>query len=335
MSSTGTRLVLSAANVADYLRGRGVLPAGAEARVAPLSGGISNVVLRVDWAEGSVVVKQSLPALRVEERWEFDPARIVVERKCMVALGTLLPAGAVPAVIDADDRELVLTMSCAPDGGVVWKDALLRGELDPAVARRAGELLGRVHAGSAGDEALAESFDDLMPLVEGRIAPYHRTAARAHPDLAALIEADAERLMTQRRALVLGDYSPKNLISYPDRLLVLDFEVAHWGDPAFDAAFMLTHLALKAVHLRERHAEYLAAARAVWDAYSSVAGAAGAYEADVVNELGVLLICRVDGMSRAEYLDEPSRALVRELGRTVLTGDERSLAVLDLIGERI
>ena len=46
-----------------------------------------------------------------------------------------------------------------------------------------------------------------------------------------------------------GDYAPKNLIVYQNRVMVLDFEVAHWGDPSFDSAFMLTHLIAKAVRL--------------------------------------------------------------------------------------
>jgi 5-methylthioribose kinase len=325
-----TRLELSPSNAGAYLRKRGILPVGVRARAIPLSGGISNVVLRVDWDGGAVVVKQSLPVLRVEELWEFDPARIVVERECMAALAELLPAGCVPEVLDADDEQCAFTMSCAPEGGMVWKNALLRGEVDHDVARRAGALLARVHANSAADPLLAERFADLMPLVQGRIAPYHHTAAGAHPDFASLIEADAERLLTERRALVLGDYSPKNLIAYPDRLLLLDFEVAHWGDPAFDAAFLITHLVLKAVH---RTGDYLSAARTFWNAYLSAGG--NAREADVALELSVLLLCRVDGKSKAEYLDEAGRSFVRDLACDLLAEDERSLAVLYSIEERI
>ena len=43
------------------------------------------------WSDRAVVVKQSLPMLRVEEVWEFDPRRILVECDCMRILGDLLP----------------------------------------------------------------------------------------------------------------------------------------------------------------------------------------------------------------------------------------------------
>lgn len=327
--------MLSTANVIGYLRARGVLPEDVAADVAELPGGISNTVLRVQWPGGAVVVKQSRATLRVAEVWQFDRRRILAESRCMRALGAILPAGTVPEVIDTDERELAFTMTCVPSGGVVWKDALLSGQVDLLAARRAGQLLAQVHRGSAGHGQLADQFADLMPLIEGRIDPYHLRAAEMHPDLAPLIEADIERLVNRRRALVLGDFSPKNLVVYPDRVLALDFEVAHWGDPAFDTAFMLTHLVAKAVH-RRAAAAYLSAARVFWEAYQADAGSAGATEADTVTELGVLLLCRVDGKSSLEYFDADDRALVRALSRTLIRARESVLeSVLDAVAGRL
>jgi len=67
--------LLDPSSLPGYLRSCGVAPDGPEIIVTALSGGISNVVLRADWSGGGVVVKQSLPRLRVEADWEFDRAR--------------------------------------------------------------------------------------------------------------------------------------------------------------------------------------------------------------------------------------------------------------------
>jgi 5-methylthioribose kinase len=328
---------LTEARAPEYLRTLGVAPAEGPIAIAALSGGISNVVLRATWAGGDIVVKQSLPELRVAERWSFDRARILVERDCMDALGRLLPAGSVPSVVFSDDDNYIFAMTCAPAGGTVWKDALMAGEVDPEAARRAGALLAAVHREAADDDAIRRRFDDLMPLVQGRVDPYHRTAAAVNPDLAAAIEADVARLMEDRRTLVLGDFAPKNLIIYPGSVLALDFEVAHWGDPAFDVAFMLSHLILKACRLPGRAPAYLDAARAFTQAYAAQAGAVGAEDHAVVSEAGCLLVCRVDGKSKAEYLtDEPVRAFVRALGTELLLGGEpRVAAALDMVSERV
>lgn len=317
---------MSSASVGAYLRERRVIPPRAEPTVRELSGGISNTVLGVEWSGGAVVLKQSLPKLRVAVDWEFDPRRIIAEAECMAALADLVAEGEVPTLLDLDRERLAFTMSHAPTGGTVWKEALLAGTVDAEVARRAGVLLGAIHREAAARARdLAGRFADLMPLLQGRIDPYHRTAARAHPDLAPAIERDIARLTSQRRTLVLGDYSPKNLIVYPDRVLALDFEVAHWGDPAFDTGFMLTHLVAKAIHLPSSATTLLTAARAFWAAYVDAAGEVGAAESDTATELSMLLLCRVDGKSVLEYLTAQERAQTRCLARELIVGGAADL----------
>ncbi len=110
--------------------------------------------------------------------------------------------------------------------------------------------------------------------------------------------------------------------------MVLDFEVAHWGDPSFDSAFMLTHLIAKAVHVPQNSRSYLDAARRFWSTYSEAAGEAGAAEHDTATELAVLLLCRVDGKSKLEYLSDSNRAVIRELARDLIGTGERDLAAL-------
>lgn len=309
---------LTVDNAEAYLCERNLLPPEACARVTELGGGISNTVLLVEHAAGAVVLKQSLARLRVADDWVFDRRRLLVEANCMEVLGRIVGAAEVPEMLDLDRGNLIFAMTAAPSGGAVWKSALLQGEVDLRVARRAGELLGRIHRCAAADLALASAFSDLMPLLEGRIDPYHRAAAAVHPDLRGHIVRDIARLTEQRRTLVLGDYSPKNLIVYSDRVLALDFEAAHWGDPAFDTAFMITHLVAKAVHLPKRRSEFLAAAREFFAAYSAAAGEAAATMADTTTELGVLLLCRVDGKSKLEYLSDAEREGVRGLARKLI-----------------
>ena len=322
-SVVGGNQVLDPRSLPAFLRGRGVVPGAADVRVRSLAGGVSNIVLRADWSGGCIVVKQSLPRLRVEADWEFDRARIFVERQCMDVLADLMP-GTAPSVMLVDDARFVLGMSCLPAGGVVWKDAHMAGDLDAGRTTAAAQLLGRLQARSAGDPRLALRFDDLMPLLQGRIDPYHRTAAAAHPDLAGRIEAEVQRLLTTRSVLVHGDFSPKNLVSYGERMMMLDFEVAHWGDPAFDPAFLLSHLILGSAHHENLADPFVDEAVRFWRTYRSSAGAAAGGEAAVVAELGCLLLARIDGKSPVEYLTQPrKREAVRRYARALLL-DERS-----------
>lgn len=311
------------------LRERDLAPAGVALAVEPLGGGISNDVWRVTWDGGCLVVKQALPFLRVEEVWAYDVGRSGVEHRALSAITRLVGAGAAPEVVYADDEHHWFAMTCAPEGGRQWKELLLAGEIDLRDGYRAGDLLGRIHAASAADPVIAEEFADPTTMVQGRIDPYHRFTAARHPELAPLIEAEVDRLLATRRALVLGDYAPKNLIAYPDRMLVLDVEVAHWGDPVFDVAFCVNHLCLKALHLPKHRALLCATARGIVGAYAEAAPAL-VDDRGTIAELGILMVARVDGKSPAEYLDDRSRGLARAIGASLLT--DPPATVHDAIG---
>jgi len=328
-------LDISLANVEGYLRDSGHIDGEQKVAYEMLGGGISNTVVKVTLARDCFVVKQSLPRLRVAQEWNFDRRRIFVERDCMAALGQLLPSGSAPSVRFSDERNFVLGMSCAPGGGENWKDALLRGRTDPDTASRAADLLALIHCESHARPELLDSFSDQSLFIQGRIDPYHRTAAILHPDLEPAIAAEVDRILSIRQVLVHGDYSPKNIVVYPDNILILDFEVAHYGDPAFDVAFCLTHLILKAAHSAPRHQPYLACAHRFWETYRLGVGTAfdPGLDSAVVAELGCLLLARIDGKSKIEYItDESTQDFVRRLARhLLLTPPEDPVAAIDWV----
>jgi 5-methylthioribose kinase len=316
---------LTAAGVTDFLVAAGLLEEAALVTVEELGGGISNVVLRVSAPELCLVVKQSRPKLRVRADWPFDQRGTLVERDCLTLLGRLVP-GAVPEMLQCDEASFTLVMSCVSPGGVLWKDDLLRRRVDPAVAGRAGELLGRTHRLAAGDAAARERFADQSVLVQGRTDPYHVAAAALHPELAPTIEAEVERMLATQRTLTLGDYSPKNIFVYPDSVVAIDFEVAHWGDPGFDVAFSLTHLGLKAVRFGELADRHLAGAHRFWQEYRSQGADELCDEEGLVRELGCLLLARIDGKSPVEYVeDERTKDAVRALAARLIAGPRRTV----------
>jgi 5-methylthioribose kinase len=326
-------------NARQYLADRGFIPAGSEPGIEPLGWGISNVVMKVTLVDECFVFKQALPKLRVKDDWPFDRTRIFIERDCMAYLGRMLPPGSVPAVRFSDDENYVLGMSCAPPGGVLWKQALLEGQIDRTVAERVGVLLAQIHNGAAADSYTRERFSNNQNFIEGRVDPYFWTAAKANPDLAPVIDAEVQRLLGNRLTLVHGDYSPKNVFVYSNHVYLLDFEVAHLGDPAFDSAFCLNHLILKAIKFPERSRDYLAPAGTFWHAYAEwlAPGLDPQIEATTIRELGCLLLARIDGKSRIEYItDEPTRGFARNLAREILLSSETSLdALLALVQRRI
>jgi aminoglycoside phosphotransferase (APT) family kinase protein len=327
-STVNPSALLDADDLPSYLRAGGLAPANAQITVTPMGGGISGVVLHARWDSGEVVVKQPMAALAVEDDWPFNRERALIERDCMLLIAERIP-GAAPSVLFCDEQRLVLGMTAAPEGGVVWRDEHDAGVANPQRTELAAGLLARLHGFTAYDDRVRRTFAAQWPLIEGRIEPYHRTVALRHPDLAERIDEEVERLLATRRCLVHGDFSPKNLIAYPDRMVMLDFEVAHWGDPAFDVAFLLALVMLDGI--RHRSQAFFDEAVRFWELYQRDAGPAAAESRDVIAELGCIMLARIDGKSRLASLDERSADRGRERARALLT-DLRDASLEEALG---
>ena len=292
--------------------------------ITPLSGGVSSDIARVDLPGRSICVKFALPKLRVAAEWRAPVRRNAAEYAWLEVAGRLAP-GAAPALLgrDAEAGGFAMALVEAP----VWKAALLAGAPAQPVAAAVGTVLGRIHAGSSSrgfDGHRFANADDFHAL---RIEPYLLHTARAHPDRAGVLEGMAGALYRADRVLIHGDVSPKNILLAPAGPCLLDGECATMGDPAFDPAFCLSHLVLKAVHMPALAGDRLAAARALWRGYAAHVHweAPEAVEARTARLLPALMLARVDGKSPVEYLTEASRDRVRRLARVMLVAPPRTL----------
>ena len=304
--------------VVPYLVERAILPAGSEARVAELPGGVSSTVLEVRAGSTDVVVKQALGRLRVDEEWLASTSRIAAEARALELAGAVLP-GAVPAVLDVDVGAGVLTIERAPRAWRVWKSDLLDGRADPSVAERLGTVLATWHERTT-DPFLHAGFEDRQVFFQLRVDPFHRVVAERLPEVREQVEAVVAAMLDTTRCIVHGDFTPKNILVGDGRSWVIDWEVVHLGDPSFDLGSMLCHLMLKAVHLPASAPQFANCAQALLGAYSEVSpiGALPGGEAHLVGQVGCLLLARVVGKSPAGYLTPDQRTDVLRSGIEVL-----------------
>jgi aminoglycoside phosphotransferase (APT) family kinase protein len=268
-----------------------------------LTGGVSSDIHLVEDGGRRFVVKQALARLKVRDAWYADPARNRIEQDFLRIAAELVP-GAVPRVLHADPEEAWFAMEFLGEDWVNWKEDLLAGRVHPVRARVAGGALGRLHGQTWKDAVIRKRFSTLRNFTELRIEPYLLTTAERLPAAREFLHREADHLGRAELALVHGDFSPKNLMFRNDRIQVLDAEVAWFGDPAFDCAFFLTHLHLKAVFLPERADALLGLVPVFWDAYRSELGsrADASLESRVVRLLVGILLARVHGKSPVEYL---------------------------------
>jgi 5-methylthioribose kinase len=281
------------------------------------AGGVSSDLALVDGPDGAYVVKAARPRLKVRADWRSDPRRAMIEAAALETMADVLGEACVPRVLWSDAKSHRFAMSLVPARFRNWKTLLVEGETDPATARRAGELLGQLHRRTAGRDDLAKRFDDRTFLVELRIEPFFRRVAERNPDLAAAIEEMVERMLSTRLCLVHGDYSPKNMLVDGAAVVLLDAEVAHWGDPRFDVAFCLSHLLLGTICFPAFAGVRTVATTAFLDAYAREG--LPVLDGDLMRQTGCLMLARVDGDSPLDYIDDPVHAAtVRRIARKLI-----------------
>jgi 5-methylthioribose kinase len=306
----------------------GVGRPGVEPNVRLLSGGVSANIFVVELEGRAVCVKQALPQLKVSREWLAPVSRVFAEIEWLRTAATVIP-GHVPGVLAVDERNGAFIMEYLPSGKYPnWKVDLLAGRVDPRVGAQVGDLLGRMHFGTSRDPDIAHRFAYGANFFALRLDPYLLECARAHPDLAPQLIRLVHATQTNCYAVVHGDVSPKNVLLGCGGAVLLDAECACYGDPAFDLAFLLNHILLKAVHLPQVAAECSAMFDSIVTAYRAYVRweEPEVFEARVAALLPGLLLARVDGKSPVEYLDERQRALVRSVAQTMLSQPHGRLA---------
>ena len=301
-----------------YLRSSGHIRFDEEPAICVLAGGVSNRTVLVERPEvgEAWVVKQALPKLRVAVDWFSDPERIHREALGLRWLSELAPPGTITPLVFEDRDNHLLAMEAVPKPHENWKTMLLGGRLEKDYVEQFGRLLGTVHRGGYERREESESaFGDRSFFESLRLEPYYGYTAEQVPDAADFLRALVEETRARRDTLVHGDYSPKNILVREGRLVLLDHKVIHFGEPAFDLGFSLTHFLSKAHHLRDMREDFADAARFYWATYREVVEelpwAVDIEQRAVRHTLGCLL-ARVAGRSPLEYLDESERARQRE-----------------------
>jgi hypothetical protein len=297
----------------DLVADIGLADPGDVRAATPLTGGVASDIALVDLGARKVCVKFALGKLKVAEDWRAPVHRNRAEYAWLEFARFVVPENALELFGRSEALNGFAMEHVTGDGVYLWKSALLAEAPDWGEAEAVGQALGRIHAASARpgfDRAPFGNRDDFHAL---RLEPYLVFTAGRHPQVADRLNDLVADLYAAETALVHGDVSPKNILMRGGAPVLLDAECATMGDPAFDVAFCLNHLALKALHLPGSRTDLLRRAGSFMTTYVEHVDwePPATLDARVAVLLPALMLARVDGKSPVEYLDEGERSRVR------------------------
>jgi 5-methylthioribose kinase len=317
---------LCEADLPGYLAELGLLTPGEPACVEPAGDGNINWVRRVRSLarERSFVVKQARPALERFPEYRVSTQRIEFEARWYQSAARFDRGRVCPRVYHFDAQRKALVLEDLA-GAELLTDLLARGGDATAVAAGLGGFLGEMHAGTR-DPALAGRFANsemralhgehifALPFRESGfpLSPAVAKRARAltaEADLLRRIEAAYDRYRGLALALVHGDVQPSNVLVAASGPKLLDAEIAHMGDPAFDVGQLTGHLWLRALARGDAQAA-APAVSALWSSYSAASGGALDFAfSDALAHAGIEMLRRVLGAARIPEVSRDEIAL--------------------------
>ncbi len=323
------QLRLGERQLPGYLVRRGIVADAAGMAVERAGDGNINWVRRARAADGrSWIVKQARPALERFPEYHASTERIVFEHRYHERASKLPEGEICPKIVDFDECERVLVMEDL-GGAERLDEALARGADVSAPVAALGRFLGAVH-GSTREPGLAERFrnhemqrlhgDHIfeLPLRQNDfpLPPALRVAAdRLREDAGIRTVADRlyARYLEPRGALVHGDVQAGNVLlagqegSLPK---LLDAEIAHVGDPAFDVGILVAHLWLPTLAQGGPGEPAAALVASAWTAYCHrLDGALDVPFSQVARYAGVEMLRRTIGAARIDAAATPEVGL--------------------------
>jgi 5-methylthioribose kinase len=311
----------------SYLLSNNIIGEEETVQITRLKGGVSNRTLKVDFGIQSWVVKQALNKLRVSGDWFSAPERIFHEAATMRWLHQNLP-GTSPELIFEDQANYLLAMQAIPAPFINLKSHLLTEQPELIFLQQAGTMLGRIHQLGKDAQQLPELLLNTNFFNSLRVRPYYQQVIRTIPKTEAFFNKLIKETRIHGYTLTHGDFSPKNLLVKDEQLILLDHEVAHYGDGTFDIGFFITHLLAKSIYRPKlRDLFHQGIERFVVGYKEETHLDIPKEQRAVAHTIGCLL-ARVCGLSPLEYLDPTQQQLQKLVALKLLEHPPKHLNAL-------
>ena len=278
-------------------------------------------------------IKRALAKLTVKEDWYAPVDRSNFEAIYFKYCKKIAPNN-FPKVLGHDSKNYILAMEWYnPDKYKVWKKKLFNKNIELKDAKNVSNLLLKKHEIFFNKKIYRKKFSNDETFHSIRIEPYILFTSKKYPEFKTQFNKVAKSLLENKKTLIHGDFSPKNILINSNNPVILDAETARWGDPVFDLAFCNNHLLLKSLLQNGLGNKFLRLSfnflsnyikKISWEEKKD-------FEIRLLDIIPLLLLARVDGKSPVEYFNLKQINYTRALAKEILNNKIKSLNQLYFI----
>lgn len=265
-------------------------------------------------------IKRALGKLAVKEDWFAPVDRNNFEAMYFNYCNRFSP-DCFPNILGHDKKNYILAMEWFNEiDHKIWKSKLLKKKVDLLDAKNISTLLSRKHKFFFNKNFFKKKFENDKTFFAIRIEPYIIFTSKKYPDYKKDFIDVAQSLVDNKKTLIHGDFSPKNILIKSNNPIILDAETACWGDPVFDLAFCNNHLLLKSFLPNYPGKDYIKMSYEFINNYISNISweDKSSFIERFIKILPLLLLARIDGKSPVEYFSQKEQRHTRDLAKYIL-----------------
>ena len=265
-------------------------------------------------------IKRALKKLTVKEDWFAPVSRSNFEASYFKACQNV-NSKSFPKILGHDKKNYILAMEWfRPEKYILWKKKLLDISFDKKEANLISNILNKKHSYFYDNSKFKTEFENDKTFYDIRIEPYIIFTSNSYPEHKNYFVDAAKSLVSNKKTVIHGDFSPKNILIGPDFPVILDAETACWGDPIFDLAFCNNHIILKSILNSSNKKKYMLLSKEFIETYISKINweDKNSFIDRFLKLVPLLILARLDGKSPIEYYQDKHVKKARTLGLKVL-----------------
>ena len=184
------------------------------------------------------------------------------------------------------------------------KDELLKGRVNTPIIISLSKKISYIHASLKSNYNKKIFQPHNFNFINLRVDPYINELKKKYPKLKNKIIETANFLIKNKHTVIHGDFTPKNILCSKNKPIILDAEVANYGDPAFDIVSLINHLIIKLIYVNKNKKEFVYALQKSFNIYFS--NVTWEDKALIIKRslslIPLMILARIDGKSPVEYL---------------------------------
>lgn len=330
------QIILTPDNIVSYLGGRGILDLNEKVRVTPLGGGLINTIFLIQTQRKQFVVKQALKSASFKKDITLSPIRIITENNALNVWKKRTQSESIPCVIYCDAQNFILVMEAVPQQYELLTYALISGNVNLAIARGIGKLLGAMHNSTYHDKRLKKLFPISEPFRKLKMGLYHKELILStnNTTIKKNIAAAVQRCYKNKIALIHGDVLPKNILVNGNHFYLLDYECVCMSDPSHDLGTIIAHYLLPAIINYPKRKQYYTAINALLEEYSrtiSFKQILKKVKTNAIAHIAPTLYGRVFGAPQIDFVDEKTKDVIKRIINTLAGNDYSNINKVFLI----